>query len=63
MSSKVCQIILNHGNKREQAIPKHKDSINKYVESVKMCVRKVSSVVDENGLDSTIVAQATTILD
>jgi hypothetical protein len=41
----------------------HKDSMDKYVESTKMCARRVSSIVDENGLDSTIVGQATTNLD
>jgi hypothetical protein len=41
----------------------HKDSMDKYVESTKMCVKRVSFVVDQNGLDSTTVAQATTNLD
>ncbi len=37
--------------------------MHKYVESTKTCAKRVSYVVDENGLDSTIVAQATTNLD
>jgi len=63
MSFKVCQIGPNYGNKREQAIMQHKDLVDEYVESTKMCARRISYVVDENGLDSTIVAQATTNLD
>jgi len=63
MSSKVCQIGLDHGNKKEQVVMQHKDSMDKYVESTKMCVKRVSFVVDQNGLDSTTVAQATTNLD
>jgi hypothetical protein len=63
MSSKVCQINLDHGNKREQAATQHKVSVDKYVEFIKMCARRVSSIVDENGLDSTIVAQVKRNLD
>lgn len=50
-------------SKWEQAITQHKDSVDKYVEFVKMCAKRISSIIGENGLDSTIVAQATTNLD
>jgi hypothetical protein len=63
MSSKVCQISLDHGNKREQVATQHKDLVDKYVESIKMCARRISFIADENGLNFTIVAQAITNLD
>jgi hypothetical protein len=37
--------------------------VDKYVEFTKMCAKRVLSIIDENGLDSTIVAQATRNLD
>jgi hypothetical protein len=35
--------------KWEQAITQHKDSIDKYVEFVKMCAKIISSIINENG--------------